>query len=339
MPTINQLIRKPRSDEPKRNKVPALKSCPQRRGVCTRVYTTTPKKPNSALRKVAKVRLTERLRGDLLHPRRRPQSAGALGRADPRRPRERPAGRALPHPSRRARHPGRQRPQAAPFEIRRQASEIDRQGADRCPAATAQKDAKSCPTRNSAIVSSPFMNSMMYQGKKSVAEQIVYGALDQIAEKAKQVRSRCSTTRSTMCAGGRSAFAPRRRRHLSGSGRSSAGAPPGAGHPLDHRSRARAQRKHDGGTARRASCSMPPTTGAPPSRSAKTRTAWRKPTAPSRTTAGNQRRRDETPHASQPPTRGLPKLRHHGAHRRRQDHDDRAHPLLHRQDPQDRRSP
>jgi small subunit ribosomal protein S12 len=57
MPTVNQLIRKPRQDKPSRNKVPALKGCPQRRGVCTRVYTTTPKKPNSALRKVAKVRL------------------------------------------------------------------------------------------------------------------------------------------------------------------------------------------------------------------------------------------------------------------------------------------
>ena len=58
MPTVNQLIRKPRQDKPSRNKVPALKGCPQRRGVCTRVYTTTPKKPNSALRKVAKIRLT-----------------------------------------------------------------------------------------------------------------------------------------------------------------------------------------------------------------------------------------------------------------------------------------
>jgi len=58
MPTINQLIRKPRRDKRKINKVPALEACPQRRGVCTRVYTTTPKKPNSALRKVARVRLT-----------------------------------------------------------------------------------------------------------------------------------------------------------------------------------------------------------------------------------------------------------------------------------------
>ena len=58
MPTINQLIRKPRAAAKARRKVPALERCPQRRGVCTRVYTTTPKKPNSALRKVARVRLT-----------------------------------------------------------------------------------------------------------------------------------------------------------------------------------------------------------------------------------------------------------------------------------------
>ena len=58
MPTINQLIRKSREGVPERDKVPALQECPQKRGVCTRVYTTTPKKPNSALRKVAKVRLT-----------------------------------------------------------------------------------------------------------------------------------------------------------------------------------------------------------------------------------------------------------------------------------------
>jgi len=58
MPTINQLVRKPRQAEKAKSKVPALGSCPAKRGVCTRVYTTTPKKPNSALRKVAKVRLT-----------------------------------------------------------------------------------------------------------------------------------------------------------------------------------------------------------------------------------------------------------------------------------------
>ena len=58
MPTINQLVRRSRHDVAKKEKAPALKGNPQKRGVCTRVYTTTPKKPNSALRKVARVRLT-----------------------------------------------------------------------------------------------------------------------------------------------------------------------------------------------------------------------------------------------------------------------------------------
>ena len=58
MTTINQLVRKPRKNKAHKTNVPALEGCPQKRGVCTRVYTTTPKKPNSALRKVARVRLT-----------------------------------------------------------------------------------------------------------------------------------------------------------------------------------------------------------------------------------------------------------------------------------------
>ena len=61
MPTINQLIRKGRQAQLKKNTVPALKACPQKRGVCIRVYTATPKKPNSALRKVARVRLSNGL--------------------------------------------------------------------------------------------------------------------------------------------------------------------------------------------------------------------------------------------------------------------------------------
>ena len=58
MATVNQLVRKPRRLKREKSTVPALEACPQRRGVCTRVYTTTPKKPNSAMRKVARVRLT-----------------------------------------------------------------------------------------------------------------------------------------------------------------------------------------------------------------------------------------------------------------------------------------
>ena len=61
MPTIQQLVRKGRADKVEKTKTPALKGSPQRRGVCTRVYTTTPKKPNSALRKVARVRLTSQV--------------------------------------------------------------------------------------------------------------------------------------------------------------------------------------------------------------------------------------------------------------------------------------
>jgi small subunit ribosomal protein S12 len=61
MPTINQLVRKGREAAPKKSKTPAMQACPQKRGVCIRVYTTTPKKPNSALRKVARVRLTNGL--------------------------------------------------------------------------------------------------------------------------------------------------------------------------------------------------------------------------------------------------------------------------------------
>lgn len=61
MPTINQLVRKSRQRQEDKTSSPALKGCPQKRGVCTRVYTTTPKKPNSALRKVARVRLTNQM--------------------------------------------------------------------------------------------------------------------------------------------------------------------------------------------------------------------------------------------------------------------------------------
>ena len=68
MPTIQQLIRIERKKVVKRKKTPALQECPQRRGVCTRVYTTTPKKPNSALRKIARVRLVNKMEGTVYIP-------------------------------------------------------------------------------------------------------------------------------------------------------------------------------------------------------------------------------------------------------------------------------
>ena len=124
MPTVNQLIRKPRQDKPSRNKVPALKGCPQRRGVCTRVYTTTPKKPNSALRKVAKVRLTSGIEAVCYIPgegHNLQEHSVVLIRG----------GRVKDLPGVRYHilrgvldTQGVQRPQAAPFEVRRQASEV-----------------------------------------------------------------------------------------------------------------------------------------------------------------------------------------------------------------------
>ena len=77
MPTISQLVRKGRKDIVDKSKSPALDNCPQRRGVCVRVYTTTPKKPNSAMRKVARVRLTNQKEVNSYIPRRGSQLAGA----------------------------------------------------------------------------------------------------------------------------------------------------------------------------------------------------------------------------------------------------------------------
>ena len=124
MPTINQLVRKGRVPQKAKSKVPAMEQNPQKRGVCTRVYTTTPKKPNSALRKVAKVRLTNQREVISYIPgegHNLQEHSVVLIRG---RPCARPSRRALPRPARRARHAGCQGPQAEPFEVRRQASEV-----------------------------------------------------------------------------------------------------------------------------------------------------------------------------------------------------------------------
>ena len=102
MPTISQLVRKGRKVLVDKSKSPALDNCPQRRGVCVRVYTTTPKKPNSAMRKVARVRLTNQK--ELLYSGRRPQSAGTQYCAGSWRSCERPSGCALSHCARYSRY-------------------------------------------------------------------------------------------------------------------------------------------------------------------------------------------------------------------------------------------
>lgn len=123
MPTIQQLVRKGRLTPSFKSKAPALDACPQRRGVCVRVYTTTPKKPNSAMRKVARVRLTNGKGGECLHPGRRSQPAGALDRARSRWPCERPAGCSLSLGARSDGRRRRGRSQATPFEVRGQKAE------------------------------------------------------------------------------------------------------------------------------------------------------------------------------------------------------------------------
>ena len=127
MPTFNQLVRSGRKRPRYKTASPALQGCPQKRGVCTRVYTQTPKKPNSALRKVARVRLTNGIEVTTYIPgvgHNLQEHSIVLIRGG--RVKDLP-GRAL---SRDSRHPGcgwRRRPQAEPFEVRSQAAESVRQ--------------------------------------------------------------------------------------------------------------------------------------------------------------------------------------------------------------------
>ena len=128
MSTVNQLVRKPRKPKIEKSNVPALEGCPQKRGVCTRVYTTTPKKPNSALRKVARVRLTNGFEvtsyiggeGHNLQEHSVVLIRGGRVKG--------PSRCALPHGARQSGYGRCQRPSQGPFQVRRQASQelIDR---------------------------------------------------------------------------------------------------------------------------------------------------------------------------------------------------------------------
>ena len=247
MPTINQLIRKPRVVQKAKKKVPALQQSPQKRGVCTRVYTTTPKKPNSALRKVAKVRLTNgfevigyipgeghnlqehsvvMIRGGRVKDLPGVRYHILRGVLDTQGVKNRK--------QRRSKY-GAKRP-----KIRH------RDRSDVPPPQCREKREINPDAKFGNLVVSKFMNSIMIQGKKSVAEAIVYGALRD-HRRQDQVRSDQGVRAGARQrdAVDRGALAPRRRRHLPGAGRGSHRAPPGARHPLDHRGRARPQRKDD----------------------------------------------------------------------------------------------
>ena len=136
MPTFNQLVRKGREQATYKSNSPAMQyglntlknketnlPSPQKRGVCTAVRTATPKKPNSALRKIARVRLTNGYEVTAYIPGVGHNSAGALCGHDPRRPCQGPPRCALPHHPRHSGHAGRAGPYAGPFQVRREAPE------------------------------------------------------------------------------------------------------------------------------------------------------------------------------------------------------------------------
>ena len=178
MPTIQQLVRKGRQDKMTKTKTPALKGSPQRRGVCTRVYTTTPRKPNSALRKVARVRLTSGIEVTAYIPgvgHNLQEHSIVLVRGG--RVKDLP-GRPLQDHPRLAGHAGRPQPQAGPQPLRREEGEelMPRKGpAPRHPVIVD-------PVYDSPLVTQ-LVNKILMDGKRSIAERIVYGALEGCREK------------------------------------------------------------------------------------------------------------------------------------------------------------
>src|SRR5512146_1271059 len=178
MPTLNQLIRQGRESKKEKSTAPALKSCPQKRGVCTRVYTTTPKKPNSALRKVARVRLTNGFEVTSYIPgegHNLQEHSVVLIRGG--RVKDLPGVRyhiirgtldtqgVANRRQRRSKY-GAKRPQEG------------RETMSRRHAAEKREVLPDAKYGNPVL--SKFMNCLMYAGKKSAAEEIVYGALDTI---------------------------------------------------------------------------------------------------------------------------------------------------------------
>ena len=179
MPTIEQLVRKGRQAKPKKSKTLALKGSPLRRGVCTRVYTTTPKKPNSALRKVARVRLSSGVEVTAYIPgegHNLQEHSIVLVRGG------RSAGCSLPHRSWRPRYPGCEGSQAGSFPVRSKEGEVrdmSRKGPSK------KHQLLPDPIYGSTVVAQ-LINKILLDGKKSIAEDIVYSALDMVKEKTDQ---------------------------------------------------------------------------------------------------------------------------------------------------------
>ena len=348
MPTINQLVRRGREKVRTKSASPALKQCPQKRGVCTRVYTTTPKKPNSALRKVARVRLTNGMEVTSYIPgegHNLQEHSVVLIRG----------GRVKDLPGVRYHiirgtldTTGVQNRKQSRSQVRREAAEV---GGTPCRVKVKSPSARSCrirstPTRRPIMRRriTKFVNVVMRDGKKAVAEGIVYGAFDMVAERAKDdplkvwdralgnVRPRVEVKSRRV--GGSTYQVPvdvRPDRSLA----------LGMRWLVEYARERNEKTMH--GSPRRTRSSTPRRTAATRSRSARTSTRWPTPTRRSRTTAGSTPDRSgrwralgakppgshgTPPRYQSGPAGPDPKHRDHGARRRRQDDDDRADPVL-----------
>ena len=209
MPTINQLVKFGRQAQRRKTASPALKACPQRRGVCVRVYTTTPKKPNSALRKVARVRLTNGMEVTTYIPgegHNLQEHSVVLIRG----------GRVKDLPGVRYHiirgtldTVGRHQPSAGAFEVRRQAPQVTSQELRRTKTMPRKGEVpKRKPLPDPKFTDQPvdmrrrvtkFVNTVMSSGKKAIAEQIVYGAFDSSPRRRRTIRSRSGNARSATC--------------------------------------------------------------------------------------------------------------------------------------------
>ena len=285
MPTVNQLVRKGRKSPKAKVKTPALRGAPQKRGVCTRVYTTTPKKPNSALRKVARVKLTNQMEVGAYIPgegHNLQEHSVVLIRGG--RVKDLPGFRykvirgGLDTSGVADRRQGRSK-YGAKKGGRGSASAPPR----RDPAAH-----RRCPTPSTGRCSSRSSSTgVMLDGKKSIAERDRLRRARAGCRQDRQAGARgARRRRQVRHAGARGPLAPRRRRELPGSGRGAAAPWPHARDPLPRHVRARAPREGDGGEARRRARRTRSTSRAARSSARTTCTGWRRRTRPSRTTAG-----------------------------------------------------
>ena len=245
MPTTNQLVRKGRQTPQSKTKTPALRGAPQKRGVCTRVYTTTPKKPNSALRKVARVRLTNGMEVTTYIPgegHNLQEHSVVLIRG----------GRVKDLPGIRYKviraaldTAGVSDRKQAPLEVRSEALVMPRR-ADITP-----RELEADPVHGSKLVTQ-FINAVMLDGKRSTAERLVYDALAIVAEKTgKAARRGARGRRQDGHARARGSLPPRRRRELPGARRGAAAPRPHARDPLARPVLARAAREGDAAEDRR----------------------------------------------------------------------------------------